>query len=40
MDAKATLADHLIDRLAPARDHFAQPEVRAMLTELESVLSR
>jgi len=38
MDAKATLADHLIDRLAPAREHFAQPEVRAMLTELQSVL--
>jgi tyrosyl-tRNA synthetase len=40
MDAKSTLVDHLIDRLAPAREHFAQPEVRAMLTELESVLSR
>ena len=40
MDAKATLADHLIDRLAPAREHFAQPEVRAMLTELESILTR
>jgi tyrosyl-tRNA synthetase len=38
MDAKATLADHLIDRLAPAREHFAQPEVRAMLDELESAL--
>jgi len=38
MDAKATLADHLVDRLAPAREHFAQPQVRAMLDELESVL--
>jgi tyrosyl-tRNA synthetase len=38
MDAKATLADHLIDRLAPAREHFAQPEVRAMLDELEAAL--
>lgn len=38
MDAKATLADHLIDRLAPAREHFAQPEVRAMLEELDAAL--
>jgi tyrosyl-tRNA synthetase len=38
MDAKATLADHLIDRLAPAREHFAQPQVRAMLDELEAAL--
>jgi len=38
MDAKATLADHLVDRLAPAREHFAQPEVRAMLEELEAAL--
>jgi tyrosyl-tRNA synthetase len=40
MDAKAALADHLIDLLAPAREHFAEPEVAAMLTELESVLAR
>jgi tyrosyl-tRNA synthetase len=40
MDAKAALTDHLVDLLAPAREHFAQPEVRAMLTELESVLGR
>jgi tyrosyl-tRNA synthetase len=38
MDAKATLVDHLVDRLAPAREHFAQPQVRAMLDELESAL--
>lgn len=38
MDAKTTLADHLIDRLAPAREHFAQPNVRAMLDELETAL--
>jgi tyrosyl-tRNA synthetase len=40
MDAKAALADHLIDLLAPAREHFAQPEVAAMLRELESILAR
>jgi len=38
MDAKATLADHLVELLAPARQHFAQPEVRAMLEELEGAL--
>jgi tyrosyl-tRNA synthetase len=38
MDAKATLAGHLIDRLAPARDHFAQPQVRMMLDELDAAL--
>ena len=38
MDAKATLADHLVDRLAPAREHFAQPQVRAMLDELEAAI--
>ena len=38
MDAKATLADRLVDRLAPAREHFAQPEVRAMLEELEAAI--
>jgi tyrosyl-tRNA synthetase len=38
MDAKAALADHLVDLLAPAREHFAQPHVRAMLDELETAL--
>ena len=40
MDAKNALAEHLIERLAPAREHFAQPKVAAMLTELQAVLSR
>jgi tyrosyl-tRNA synthetase len=39
MDAKATLVDHLVERLAPAREHFAQPEVRAMLDELDAALA-
>jgi hypothetical protein len=39
MDAKAALTDHLVDRLAPAREHFAQPQVRAMLDELEAALA-
>jgi tyrosyl-tRNA synthetase len=38
MDAKQALADNLIDRLAPVRNHFARPEVAAMLHELEGLL--
>jgi tyrosyl-tRNA synthetase len=34
MDAKAALAARLIDLLEPARNHFAQPSVRAMLDEV------
>lgn len=37
-DAKSALASRLIDRLEPARRHFARPEVAARLTELEMVL--
>ena len=37
-DAKNTLAARLIDRLEPARAHFARPEVAAMLAEVEAVL--
>jgi tyrosyl-tRNA synthetase len=40
MDLKAALSERLIDFLEPARKHFEKPEVRAMLTELESVDSR
>jgi tyrosyl-tRNA synthetase len=35
MDAKAALAARLIDLLEPARAHFARPEMRAMLDEVE-----
>jgi tyrosyl-tRNA synthetase len=37
MDAKAALSERLIQLLQPARDHFARPEVHAMLDELDSV---
>ena len=37
-DAKNALAARLIDRLEPARAHFARPEVAAMLAEVEAVL--
>jgi tyrosyl-tRNA synthetase len=37
MDLKAGLSERLIDFLEPARKHFEKPEVRAMLTELESL---
>lgn len=37
MDAKAALSARLIDLLEPARAHFARPEVRAMLDELDAV---
>ncbi len=40
MDAKAALTAHLVDVLEPARQHFAEPEVAGMLTELESILAR
>ncbi len=40
MDAKTALADRLIDRLEPARRHFADPERRAMLEEVEALTSR
>ncbi len=36
MDAKAGLATRLIDLLEPARAHFARPEIRAMLEEVEA----
>jgi tyrosyl-tRNA synthetase len=36
MDAKAGLAARLIDLLEPARAHFARPEMRAMLDEIEA----
>jgi len=37
-DAKTALAARLIDRLEPARAHFAKPEVAAMLEEVNAVL--
>jgi len=37
MDAKNALADRLIDLLAPAREHFANPEMQLLLDELESL---
>jgi tyrosyl-tRNA synthetase len=39
MDAKAALADRLIDRLEPARKHFAEPERAAALAEMESLIT-
>jgi len=38
MDAKQALADSLVNRLEPAREHFARPEIRAMLEELEGLV--
>ncbi len=38
-DAKNALAARLIDRLEPARAHFATPEVAAMLEEVEAALA-
>ncbi|MDQ2960731.1 MAG: tyrosine--tRNA ligase [Candidatus Dormibacteraeota bacterium] len=37
-DLKNTLSELLIERLAPARDHFARPEVAATLLDLDTVL--
>ena len=37
MDAKAALADRLIDRLEPARRHFGDPGRAAALAEMESL---
>ncbi|MFN2568879.1 MAG: tyrosine--tRNA ligase [Candidatus Dormibacteria bacterium] len=37
MDAKQALADRLISRLEPAREHFAKPAMRAMLAEVEEL---
>jgi hypothetical protein len=39
MDAKAGLADRLIDRLEPARKHFADPARAAALSEMESLIT-
>jgi tyrosyl-tRNA synthetase len=39
-DAKNALAERLIERLEPARAHFAKPEVAAMLADLNTVLAR
>ena len=38
-DAKTALADRLVDRLEPARAHFADPERAAMLADVEAVLT-
>jgi tyrosyl-tRNA synthetase len=38
LDAKAALANRLIDRLEPARKHFAEPERAAALAEMESLI--
>jgi len=37
MDAKTALADRLIDRLEPARKHFADPDRAAALAEMEAL---
>jgi tyrosyl-tRNA synthetase len=39
MDAKAALADRLIDRLEPARKHFANPDRAAALSEMEALIT-
>lgn len=39
-DAKSALAARLIDRLEPARAHFARPEVGAMLDEIDVALGK
>ena len=39
MDAKAALAERLIDRLEPARRHFADPERAAALAEMEALVT-
>jgi len=39
MDAKTALADRLIERLEPARKHFADPERAAALAEMESLIA-
>jgi tyrosyl-tRNA synthetase len=39
-DAKNALAGLLIDRLEPARAHFAKPEIAAMLAEVNAALGR
>jgi tyrosyl-tRNA synthetase len=40
MDLKAGVAEALIALLAPAREHFARPGPRAMLEELDQLMSR
>jgi tyrosyl-tRNA synthetase len=39
MDAKAGLAERLIDLLEPARIHFAKPEIHAMLDEIDAAIA-
>jgi tyrosyl-tRNA synthetase len=39
-DAKNALAGWLIDRLEPARAHFAKPHIAAMLEEVDAALGR
>jgi tyrosyl-tRNA synthetase len=38
MDAKAALAERLIDLLEPARRHFAEPRIHAMLEAMDAAL--
>jgi len=38
MDLKAALSNWLITLLEPARNHFAKPEIAAMLTQVDEVL--
>ena len=39
MDAKAALAEQLIERLAPARSQFATPEGKAMLEDVRALIA-
>lgn len=40
MDLKATVAKEIIALLAPAREHFAKPEIAALKQELDDVLAK
>lgn len=40
MDLKAAVAKEIIALLAPARDHFAKPEIAALKQELDEVIAK
>ncbi len=40
MDLKATVAKEIIALLAPAREHFAKPEIAALKQELDDVIAK
>jgi hypothetical protein len=38
MDLKAAMAEKIVEILAPAREHFAQPKIKKLKEEMDKLL--